>query len=356
MKILIAGLTKIKYMPYINFYLDAIERNKNEIHVSYWNRDGKQEDLEKFNGIKFHEFIFEQTNGVNKLKKISPFVKYRKFVTKLDKQEKFDFVICLHSLSAIIAKNILKKDKYILDYRDSTFESNALFKKWISKLVLNSRITFVSSEGFKKYLPQSDKILNSHNLLLDSLNHRNYKKEKADKIRISFWGFIRHVDVNKKIIDKISLDNRFELHYYGREQEDALKLKQYVVDKGIKNVFFHGEYKPEDRYLFVKKTDLIHNLYFDRNTMLATGNKYYDGVIFRIPQLCFKDSFMGELVTRNGIGFECDYNDENFLDKIYQYYCNIKQDEFFSNCDKELERVLSEHYEGIGKIKEITSE
>ena len=59
-------------------------------------------------------------------------------------------------------------------------------------------------------------------------------------------------------------------------------------------MFFHGEYKPEDRYTFVRSTDLIHNIYKDRNMMLAMGNKYYDGLIFYIPQLCMKGSFMGE--------------------------------------------------------------
>ena len=45
-------------------------------------------------------------------------------------------------------------------------------------------------------------------------------------------------------------------------------------------MFFHGDYKPEDRYTFVRNTDLIHNIYKDGNMMLAMGNKYYDGLIF----------------------------------------------------------------------------
>ena len=32
MKILIIGITKIKYMPYMNFYLDNIDATVNEVH------------------------------------------------------------------------------------------------------------------------------------------------------------------------------------------------------------------------------------------------------------------------------------------------------------------------------------
>lgn len=33
MKILIIGFTKIKYMPYMNFYLDNIDKAKHEVSV-----------------------------------------------------------------------------------------------------------------------------------------------------------------------------------------------------------------------------------------------------------------------------------------------------------------------------------
>lgn len=122
------------------------------------------------------------------------------------------------------------------------------FKKIIGKLVKNSYATFVSSDAFRKFLPEkeSKKIYTSHNLLLDSLKHREDKDNygiKSDKIRIGFWGFIRHEELNREIIKKIAADSRFELHYYGREQQIAKDLKDYVQSLEAKNIFFHGEYK-----------------------------------------------------------------------------------------------------------------
>lgn len=363
-KILVMGFTKIKFMPYMNFYLDNINQEKNEVHILYWNRDLKEEDTMHVKNLFLHEFKCYQEDDVSKIYKVKSFFKYREYAKQILETIDFDFVFVLHSLPAILVADILIKkyaNKYILDYRDSTYENIKIFKMILGKIVENSKATFVSSDAFRDFLPKSEikKIFTSHNILLDSLNHREEKEIygiPSEKIRIAFWGFIRQGELNRKIIDRISNDNRFELHYYGREQQVALSLKQYVMEQNINNVFFHGEYQPKDRYQFVKTTDLIHNIYFDSNTMLAMGNKYYDGIIFRIPQLCMKNSFMGRSVSKNGIGFECDPDDENFVDNIFNYYLSINKNIFKQNVDKSFNKIIEEYYAGSSFIKSVVEE
>lgn len=361
MKILIMGFTKIKYMPYMNFYLDNIDRANHEVHILYWNRDLQSEDLSKYAGCTFHEFKCYQEDDVSKFSKIKSFAKYRKFAKRLLKNEKFDFLFVLHSLTGVLVADVLKKhyrDKYIFDYRDSTYEGFAPFKKIVASITRNARATFVSSDAFRRFLPEDckDKIYTSHNLLMDSLEHRDEKilyGVPSDKIRIAFWGFIRHEEINMEIIRKIAADSRFELHYYGREQQVALDLKAYVSELNAKNVFFHGEYTPEQRYEFVRQTDIIHNIYYDENMMLAMGNKYYDGVIFRIPQICMPGSFMGESVERAGVGCLCSPYENNFVKKIYEYYISLDQETFSKACDIELGKIMTECTEGQKIIKMI---
>lgn len=363
MKILILGFSKIKYMPYMNFYLENIDPEANEIHLLYWNRDLKEEDTSSLQGVKLHEFRRAQKDDVSKLSKIGSFIGYRKYAKHLIKKEKFDFVIFLHSLPGVLLSDILVKkypNKFIFDYRDSTYEHFKPFKNVIAKLVKASKATFVSSDAFRQFLPESekDKIFTSHNLLTDSLSHRDEKIKHgipSDKIRIAFWGFIRHEDVNREIIRKIAADDRFELHYYGREQQIAQNLKRYVTEINAQNVFFHGEYKPEDRYQFVRNTDLIHNIYKDNNMMLAMGNKFYDGLIFYLPQLCLKGSFMGGKCTKAGIGLECDPFCENFTEKIFDYYKDLNQNVFIECCNDILIGVMKEYDEGKQFIRETFS-
>ncbi len=362
MKILIMGFAKIKYMPYLNMYLENCDSQKNDIHLLYWNRDLQEEDVSAFKDITLHEFKFYQEDDVSKSSKIGGFIKYRKAAKKLIKEEKFDFIIVLHSLPGVVTADILKKqfkNRFIFDYRDSTYEGFAPYKKIIGSLVENSYATFVSSDAFRVFLPEScsHKIYTSHNLLTDSLSHRDERDIngiESEKIRIAFWGFIRHEEVNREIINRIGADERFELHYYGREQQTARNLKHYVTEKGIGNVFFHGEYKPEDRYQFVRETDIIHNIYHDSNMMLAMGNKYYDAIVFRLPQICMEGSYMAELAEKYGTGIGCNPYKEDFTDKIYSYYKGISDyDPFRTACDRELCRVLREVRRDADIIKNL---
>jgi hypothetical protein len=348
MKTLIIGFTKLKYMPYMNFYLDNIDKEANDIHLLYWNRDCREEDLSKFNTITLHEFSYYQKDEVPKISKLKGFRKYRRFAKNVLRENCYDFIIVLHTLPGVlIVEELVKRysGKYILDYRDFTYEGNAPFRKIIHAIVHHASVTFVSSDAFRKYLPADAVIYTSHNILTDSLNHRDEKEKRgipSDKVRIAFWGFIRHEDINRKIIERLANDNRFELHYYGREQETALHLKKYAQEISATNVFFHGEYKPEDRYNFVCNTDMIHNIYSDTNTMLATGNKFYDGILFHLPQLCMKGSYMGERCCAAGIGLECDPNETGFANSIFSYYNNMDLKQFADNCNKETDKVVSE--------------
>lgn len=347
MKILILGFTKIKFMPYLKFYIDSLLEN-NELELVYWNRDGK-EDIKTDNKIVLHEFGYIQKDEVKKIKKLKAFYKYRKYVKKIIKNEDFDRIIVLHTLPGILLLDILIKkysNKYILDYRDFTYENVKIYKKMIEKLVINAKLTLVSSEAYRKYLPKLDNIYTIHNVLLEPIDYKvNENNENTKRhIVIRFWGFIRHEKINKEIIKKISQDNRFELHYHGREQQTANNLKEFCKEIKAKNIFFHGEYMPDERYKFARDTDLLHNIYEnDTATVLAMGNKYYDGLIFNIPQICNKNSFMGKCVTKNEIGIELDPYDDDFLNDLYKYYSSIDRSKIKEKSEKELERILAQN-------------
>lgn len=361
MKILLLGFTKMKFMPYASFYLDQIDYSKNEVSIVYWNRDMKEEDLSKYDkSIRFFEFQDEMEDTIPKLEKVRHFLRYRNFVGKILRGGHFDRIISLHTLPGLLNLDRLSisyKRKYILDYRDMTFETNPLFRKAVAILSKNSIVTFVSSDDFRQYLPSDcSKIITSHNILEDSLSHRDDRITgyiPSEKIRIAFWGLIRHASHNILIIDNIANDPRFELHYYGREQASGRILKEHCEREKIKNVFFHGEYKPQDRYSFALKTDIIHNNYLDINMLSAMGNKYYDGIIFRIPQLCMPGSYMGKRCIERGVGFVADPREKDFADKVYREYSSLNKNDFTGNCDNELQGILEEYNFGKEKVREI---
>lgn len=335
-------------MPYLNLYLENLNAKNNEIHLVYWNRDEKQEALTSVQNLKLHEFKSNQEDEVPKISKIKNFLKFKKYVKTILKEE-FDFVIVMQTVTAILLFDVLMtkrlKGNYIFDYRDYTYEKNKLYKYLVGRLIKNSRATFVSSRGFKKYLPDSDKIKYVHNILSEDLQFsdiKNLTKCPSERIRIGFWGFLREEQVNLEIIKKISEDQRFELHYYGREQKTACNLKDYVSKNQIKNVFFHGEYNPEEKYEFLKNTDIIHNIYCEEKMMLAMSNKYYDGIVFKLPQLVAKGSFMAGEVEKKGLGIAVNPYSESFIHDIYEYFKELNTCEFECLCEKEKKRISEE--------------
>lgn len=364
MRILILGFTKIKYMPYMHFYLDQIDKTKNEIHLIFWDRDGTR-DVSIDDRIILHCFKRNMSDALPLKQKMPSIIAYGKYAKKTINNINPDYLIVLHSTTALtIIGNLLGKykNKYIFDYRDITYERFYIYRKLISDIVLSSTLTFISSDGFRIFLPNvNDKMITSHNLLKSSLLKREeYKDREHDTsktIRIAFWGMIRHLSINERIVDILGNDKRFEIHYYGRASSKWIEF----FDKckiNYNNVFYHGEYLPEDRNEFAKKTDLIHNLYSnnDATTPYAMGNKFYDGLIFYIPQLCTDGSFMGDMCNKYGVGLSCNLDDNDLADKIYEFYQTLDYKSFNSKCDFLLNNILSQIDDGEEKIRRIFHE
>jgi hypothetical protein len=246
------------------------------------------------------------------------------------------------------------RGRYIFDYRDYTYEGFAPFRKVMHKAVEASKATFVSSDGFRFALPKVDKVYTSHNLLTECLEHRDRHWWSDGPLRISFWGYVRHEQLNRKIICALAGDARFELHFYGREQAIGLRLKAYAQELGAENVKFHGEYNPEDRYAFARQTEILHNIYSNSEAPSqehAMTNKYYDGLALYLPQLCMKDSYMGGIAASQGVGFACDPEEADFGDRIWDWYHNLDRNEFYDRCDRALNTVLLELNNGRQVIR-----
>lgn len=348
MKILLMGFAKMKYMPYMHFYLNQINRQQHEVHLLYWNRDCQPEESPR--DVICHEFAYSMEDDIPKLQKLRGFRGYRNYAIQLLNREKFDLIVVMHSLPGVLLSGYLTRNyrnRFIFDYRDYTYENLLPYRRIIHKLVKASRVTFVSSDGFRFALPASDKIYTSHNMLPDAEKHRQkHERRESLPIRIVFWGYIRHEELNRKIIERLAGDPRFELCFYGREQAVALRLKEYACQINAENVRFFGAYDPGEQDGFAAEADLLHNLYSNTEApsqSYAMTNKYYDGVIYRLPQLCMKDSFMGSCVEQENIGLVCDPSDADFADQIWSYYQQLDMEHFRCRCDAVLQRICQEY-------------
>ncbi len=348
MKILFIGFTKLKYMPYLKTLFENMKGNNITKAVLYWNRDLQDDVTAPYKDATLYEFKCFQEDDVEKQKKILSMFKYRKYAKNIIRAYQPDKIVVMHSLPAIlICDDLLGKYKgrFLFDFRDTTYEKYGLFRLVEERIIKASFITFLSSDGFRCYFNDSlnNKLITTHNLQSDLPNRINYYCKQNVPIKIGYWGFIRNECLNKALISRISSDKRFELHYFGREQQVANNLKQFTSDLNATNIFFHGEYSPAERLEFLKSIAITHNLFDDKNMMIAMPNKYYDSLLYGIPQICMNGSFMGKCAKNAQIGLETNPYDDSFTDDLWNYYTSLNSDVLREKCERELYRVLNQN-------------
>jgi len=358
MKALVLAGGNIKFMPYLFYYFKQLSELNYDITLFYWNRNGLIDSaLPSY--VKPIEFTVIMKSEIAKYKKLINFIKYRKEAINVIKSDKYDrIVVCNTQFSVLLSDVLIKfyKNKYVFDYRDPSYENIKWYKNRVAKIVNNSIATFISSKAYHVNLPNCEKIHFFHNISMRDLKYRDLRKSlsrKNSKIRISFWGCIRDLKTNLTFISDIANDERFELNFYGTIENTANEIVKFCRDNNIQNVYIHKEYLPEEKYQFVQSTDIIHNLYNNSNQYhYSMGNKFYDGIIFYIPQICNESGIMGSEVEKYKIGITVNPY-KPFADKLYEYYNNIDWLEFEKNCDECLNAILIEQNSSNEMLKKV---
>lgn len=322
-KIAIISVNDLFLMQYLFKYTEILDNQNIKYDVIYWNRSKEESLNQNFGGNKIC-FRYVMNNYDFRIFKLKGFLKYIRFVRKNIRVNRYDKIILLTTQAALpiylFNRNIRKKILYVYDFRDLTYERNFICKKLIKNIIKNSYFTAISSLGFKEVIGNSNKIIMSHNVR--GLVYTPLEKIASnDKIRIVYWGMIRQVEFNKKVIDFFGGDNRFDVVYHGEGY--VSDLEKFCKDKGYINIKFTGKYNPEQIISFVKETDILLNLYEnDFVQRLATTVKLYDGIRFGLPMIIAKGSYMDKLMQDNKYVFALDIEKQTSND-IYNWFNNL---------------------------------
>ena len=316
MKVLLVGNNELYLLPFARFYIDVLKENNISFDYIYRNRSKKVETKEDQTYLPF--FYNMNTYG-KRFYKLNGYLKFRKFINLYIFSKKYDFIIFLNT-QTILVSTFLKRFKrinYIFDYRDESFEKISLYRKIVANRIKNSNLTVMSSPGFINIFHDcslTDKIVISHNKKFNKIIL--YEKTNSQKIRINFWGMVRHVDYMIKIIKLFDAET-VEFSFFGEGYVNDFKEKCKNLE--INNIKFYGKYNPEDLVEFAKNTDVLFNCYpNDSIQKQALTCKMYEGIFFNIPQIVAKNSFMDKYLTENNyIHFSIDersFDMNEFLD------------------------------------------
>lgn len=340
----------LKYCPYISRYIERLENAHVDYKVYFWNRS--KFDLQLSDHYAYYDEASKLTNG--KIQKLLDFIGFRKWLMRELKINRYEKIIALSTLTGVLLGSFLykKKGHYIFDIRDYSYEHIKPFFAIEKKVIANSAFTAISSEGFKKFLPEHEYII-AHNFNRNDIQKAAKFEKTEGTINFVWNGVVRYFEFQRYYLDALKNDSRFNIVFHGDGPELDL-YKEYCLKNGFRNVLFTGSYNNADKAFLLKDAHILNNCYgYTQNAgnklKYAVSNRFYDGVVYHIPQLVEPEGFKPEWAKRAGVG-ESFVVDENFADRLYNYYININTAEFDIACDRVMNDVLCEDDEYITRI------
>lgn len=355
MKVLIVGFFSKTYMPYIEKYEKALNEKNIDYDIIEFDRDETGSIIKEGKS-----YIFRHKTGTNKLQLLWLSFRYRNFILKMMRKNKYDKLIVLTTMPGILICNKLFKkysNKYIFDYRDYTYEKIPLYRKIVDKIIKNSACTFMSSKGYMDYFENKEKICITHNIsnIEDKVDIAPDLKNK-ESINIGFLGYVRYFDVNSKLIDSLKNDKKYNFTYVGTPFADC-DLEGFCKENGITNVEFKGKYQNSEKPMHYVSMDMINSIYSLNSAEVqpAIPNRLYDAALFKMPIIVAKGTYLSKIVEEYKLGFSIDVFNEDIKEVLNEYvnnfdsvkfteYCNKFLDEVYldeASCEKELNNFIS---------------
>ncbi len=333
----------LKYCPYIERYIERFEKNDIPYEIVFWNRSGSKSVYPE----NYKYYNAESDLRKSKVEKLRDFLAFRKWLFSYLKTTDCKKFVLLSTLSGIVIGRKLKKlgYKYIFDIRDYSYESIIPYYIVEKNIIKNSYRTVISSEGFKSFLPKRQNYVIAHNFNRNDIEKGKKLNKKNNIIKVVWNGLVRYFDYQREIMMSLANNNRFEMIYHGDGPELEV-FKKFCADNEIQNVRFTGAYNNKNKVQLLYNATILNNCYgykkgAGNKLRFAVSNKFYDGIIYHIPQIVEDNGYKASLVKLYGIGIPVDIN-QNIAEQIISYLDSMDQDLFDSNCEKALSKILED--------------
>lgn len=339
----IVAANKLKYSPYVFYYVNILKELNLEYEIIVPKRNKSVEDICVKNT---HEFTWEDEKS-----SIINYIRYCRDVKKYS-IKKFDFMIILTTNIAVFSNGWLRKyfnNKYIVDIRDYTYENNRLFYMLEKRAVCHAALRVISSKKFQVFLPQSEYLVCHNNTWpderKDSLSNCNRKR-----IVIGYVGAVAYKEQCIRLMNLVQADARFEFHIYG-DGVAQKELKKYAEEMKCDRIKFFGRYVPEEKKHIINKIDILFNAYGNGSPLVdyALSNKLYDALYFGKPVLNSPNTYMSEMC--GPLSYEIDFENVDSLDELSKWYDNMEKNVMEEYSRKQYSNIIEEDKITKNKIK-----
>ncbi len=275
----------LKYSPYIQYYIKAFDENNISYEILSWDKLGLNENV---------AHVFRYTSKDNQmLRKTMGYVKFRNWVIRTCRKQKYDKIIVFTLAPAVILSDFLQKEyrgKYYLDIRDDTILRKVM-KKQIQKIIDGASGVISSSKEFDSWICRDNLIC--HNVdscvVRNALEESEYpcKAELHDPGRhsIMFAGMLNEWEINRELVKMYANAPQVSFIFHAPDSSGKQTIVDDCEENHITNVTFYGAYKKEEIYgMYRCEADWVNIIrresVVNRN---ALPNKLYDAMVAGVP-------------------------------------------------------------------------
>lgn len=331
-KVLLLCGVEIEKAPYVLPYIELLKQNS----VSFDLLCQKSQMAVDVAGENVIGFGNKFDSNAPEWKKLLMMLEQAKIVKRVIRKNGYSKIIVFTAQKGIFLSRFLKKNfhgQYVLDIRDHTSMLRIpLCNRLLKSVIENSAYTVISSAGFKRWLPESDKYIVCHNTSFDMIEYglNNHALDMIG-VKILIIGQIAYLESQIALIDGLRNSNDFTLSFVGQGPA-SMPLQDYVEVNKLRNVTFAGRYQKKEERRIVQDYDfisifLLHSL----NADTCMANRFYLSAVMRKPMIVAKNSWQAEVAAEYGIGVivedakslpdELDAFKQNYNGKKYETGC-----------------------------------
>lgn len=346
MKIAIIIPNIIDSTPYVKNFTDVFDRIGAEYEFICWNRN----ELKMVSKEKEKKYVFNhpgpESNSL--CRKIYDYWLFSRFVIKCLSNTQYDYLTVHTIVCGFFLNNFLKNNfegRYVFDIRDYS-PITPFINKQIEKLIRNSSFSVISSNGYKKWLPQKYDYILGHNvrkkLIENTINNQRDDDilPLYDEIRILTIGQIRDFESNSRIIDSFGNKNKIKLIFAGSGLEKE-KLEKFSKER-YSNIYFTGRYQKNQEKKIVENSDFI-NIVLPSSSLFRTqmSNRFYLSLVSRKPMIVNSESIQARFVKKYKLGIVVNSTDDIY-DKLTEYIREFDKNVFDNGCEEMIANIFQD--------------
>ncbi len=326
-EIAIIAPANIKYMPYIQNYIDILENTKQPYYIITWNKANIDED-------KADYVLQYNVEDEDRKRMFLGYFKFSSMCKRIIRKKKTHKIIVLTAAPAFfMGSKFLKKGQYIIDIRDDSPFIKHFRNKFID-ICKSADQVIVSSPNYNQWTGREENLL-CHNVdmgLLHEAKKLPVRSAYSEPYTIVFAGMMNEAKANIAYLKQLGNDGRFHHVFFGRENHEKEKIVEYVKNEGMKNVDFYGTYEKNNILRIYRENACLVNIIREKCVVNknALPNKLYDAVFSGVPVIVYDhNEAIASYVTKYSLGIVIHENELHSMgDIICSYFENFDRDKY----------------------------